>query len=211
MMVEQAPSRRERAAAHARMDILNAAASAFARAGYSATKMSDIATEAGYTAASLYTYFPSKRAIFKAMGELLLVELLETLDRPLPGGLDTEQALEVRLFRLFEWVEGRRDGFKVLFAMRWSGEPDLAPEPGEPDHTEGETAIQARFQAWFSEPAAVGADAYGGRPPEFLASALHGLIMGSFMLWLTGPDSGSLASQAPMVTEFSFHGTRGRS
>jgi hypothetical protein len=61
------PTRRERAAEHTREDILVAAARVFARKGYAAAGVQEIAAEAGFAAASLYSYFKGKRAIWDAL------------------------------------------------------------------------------------------------------------------------------------------------
>jgi TetR/AcrR family fatty acid metabolism transcriptional regulator len=47
-----------------RSRLLSAAAAAFARLGYHATKVSDIVAAAGLSQAAFYLYFPSKEAIF---------------------------------------------------------------------------------------------------------------------------------------------------
>jgi AcrR family transcriptional regulator len=57
------PRRQQRNIARIREDIVEAAARAFSRHGHRRVTMQDIAREAGYTAASLYTYFRSKKEI----------------------------------------------------------------------------------------------------------------------------------------------------
>jgi AcrR family transcriptional regulator len=76
--------RREREIAHARTGILDAAIQAFARAGLHSTTMQEIAHEAGYTAASLYTYFKSKQEIVDAMLNQLTDEHVQLFDAPIP-------------------------------------------------------------------------------------------------------------------------------
>src|SRR5664279_1278251 len=75
--------RREREIAHARTDIVEAAIKAFARVGLHNATMQDIAREAGYTAASLYTYFKSKQEIVDAMVTQLTDEYIKVFDQPL--------------------------------------------------------------------------------------------------------------------------------
>jgi AcrR family transcriptional regulator len=76
--------RREREIAHARTDIVEAAITAFSKVGLHNATMQDIAREAGYTAASLYTYFKSKQEIVDAMVTLLTDEYIHVFDEPLP-------------------------------------------------------------------------------------------------------------------------------
>jgi len=47
--------------------------------------MQDIAREAGYTAASLYTYFRSKQEIVEAVMDQLTTEFLQVFEQPLPA------------------------------------------------------------------------------------------------------------------------------
>ena len=71
--------------AHARLDILEAATRAFSRPGLHGTTMQDIAREAGYTAASLYTYFKSKQEIVDAMSNQLTDEYIQVFEQPVPA------------------------------------------------------------------------------------------------------------------------------
>lgn len=47
-----------------RQNILNAASEVFRETGFEGASMSDICTKAGYSRATLYSYFPSKEALF---------------------------------------------------------------------------------------------------------------------------------------------------
>lgn len=60
-------SQRERNRLDKQSRILNAAIKVFAEVGYSNASMDDIAACAGLTKPTLYKYFPSKDALFKAM------------------------------------------------------------------------------------------------------------------------------------------------
>src|SRR6185312_16839852 len=48
-------------------EILEAALASFAQKGFAATRMDDIATRAGITKGTIYLYFDSKQALFKAL------------------------------------------------------------------------------------------------------------------------------------------------
>jgi len=74
------PSPDERRAA-----ILEVAHRAFLRDGYSATSMSRIAAEVGGSKATLYSYFPSKQALFEAVAERESEFLIEGLFRVTPS------------------------------------------------------------------------------------------------------------------------------
>ena len=60
------PLSRKEAVARRRCTILEAARAVFARMGYSATNVDDIAVQAGIAKGTLYLYFPSKEQIYVA-------------------------------------------------------------------------------------------------------------------------------------------------
>jgi AcrR family transcriptional regulator len=78
----KAPQRREREIARTREDIVEAANRAFVEVGVHDATMQDIAREAGYTAASLYTYFRSKQEIVEAVMDQLTTEFLQVFEQP---------------------------------------------------------------------------------------------------------------------------------
>jgi len=99
--------------AEVRERILGAALAAFARAGYSATTMNDIARAANVAVANVYRYYPSKEELFEAAVPRALVrefdELLERSVRAhahlagLPRPADEAAARELLDF----WVRHR--------------------------------------------------------------------------------------------------------
>ncbi len=71
------PARGPVARAARRAGILRAAASAFARSGYAATSMDEIAAEAGITKLVVYRYFDSKEALYRSVLERVFQRLAE--------------------------------------------------------------------------------------------------------------------------------------
>ena len=65
------PRRREQAAA-TRRDILEAAQRLFERQGFAATKMAEIASEAGVALKTVYAAFETKSGVLRALWHLLL-------------------------------------------------------------------------------------------------------------------------------------------
>lgn len=62
--------------AERRFRITAAALSAFSRFGYRRTAMADIAAAAGLSRPLLYTVFPNKAAVFRALAEVLLADAM---------------------------------------------------------------------------------------------------------------------------------------
>jgi len=201
----KAGQRREREIAHARLDILEAAVRAFARSGLHGTTMQDIAREAGYTAASLYTYFKSKQEIVDAMSNHLTDEYVQVFEQPLPGGLNFRQRFELTLHRQLDLAEKRRNVFTTFFSEESHGEPCSAE--GRTFHNNFERRIEC-LVAWLHRNAKP--DDLGGNDPEVVARLLFGMAFGLFHQWGDNARLQSFVDYAPILTEFFFHGVNSK-
>ena len=77
----EAAKNRKPSADERRAAIVDIAHQAFLRDGFSGTSMSRIAAEVGGSKATLYSYFPSKKALFEAVAERESAFLIEQLFR----------------------------------------------------------------------------------------------------------------------------------
>jgi AcrR family transcriptional regulator len=109
------PVRRLRRAER-RQQILDAATRAFARAGYAATGLDDIAAEAELTRAMLYRHFESKADLYRAVLDRACVRLAEAT-----GADDFGDDAIPALLRA---AAADPDGFKLLFRYA-PREPDF--------------------------------------------------------------------------------------
>ncbi len=108
--------------------LLAAAATAFARAGYAATSMDDVATEAGVTRLIVYRNFDSKEELYRAVLTGVSERLIETFVEGLehrderPGwatqGLLTVAREQPDAFRLV-WVHAAREPQFADYAEQW--------------------------------------------------------------------------------------------
>ena len=100
-----------------RADILAAAKRVFARKGYHATTIADIAKAAKVSYGSIYWYFDSKDALFHELmeteGQALRRHVHEALATPSPGAPDAPFRAAVRA--TFEFFESDRALVKLLF------------------------------------------------------------------------------------------------
>jgi AcrR family transcriptional regulator len=196
----KAVERREREIAHARLDILEAAMRALARSGLHGTTMQDIAREAGYTAASLYTYFKSKQEIVDAMSSQLTDEYVQVFEESLPSGLTFRQRFELVLKRQLELVQKRRNVFAVFV------EGDEAYPCSSEDrvfHSNFERRIET-LSDWLQRNAK--SDDLGGNDPKVVARLLFGMAFGLFHQWGDKSQPPNFLDYAPIITEFFFHG-----
>ena len=108
--------------AQRRQSILAGAARAFARAGFTATSMADVAAAAGVTPLIVYRHFDSKEALYRAVLASVAAQLRDRLaDWPDPEGYGLSAGPLIAVARQDP------DGFRLLWrhAMR---EPQFASE-----------------------------------------------------------------------------------
>jgi TetR/AcrR family fatty acid metabolism transcriptional regulator len=193
------PERRQREIDLRRSDILGAAARVFARKGFAAASMQEIASEAGYGASSLYAYFESKQAIVDGLIESLASASDERFDVVVPAGLTLRQRLELLLHHQFAWIEANRD--VVLFLVS----PGAAVHAS--DAVDVRTVTDERLAEWLEQNA----------EPELLArigaadaaTALGGLSLGFFLQWVREGAEGSPTRYVPVVLDLFLDGFAG--
>jgi AcrR family transcriptional regulator len=110
----------EEAKEQRRDDILAAAKRVFAEKGYHATTIADVARQAGISYGSVYWYFDSKDALFRALMDSEELALRRHIDAAAAGLGTTDAADAVEVFRAsvratFEFFETDRDGVRLLF------------------------------------------------------------------------------------------------
>jgi AcrR family transcriptional regulator len=195
--------RRQREFQRNRDDILLAAARAFARSGFGKATMQDIAGEAGYTAASLYTYFASKQEILDALVELIGEELQRSFAEPMPSGLSLGQRLALLTQRQLEVVERRRELVAVFFT-----------EAALPASSKGRVCRAHPFELrvqllsqWLTANAAPGE--LGAATPEDAARMLVGMVYSFMHGWVVGGSEVLLLDRIPIILELFWHGVLG--
>jgi AcrR family transcriptional regulator len=109
-----------------RQQLLDVAREVFARRGFHATSMDDIAEGAGVTKPVLYQHFPSKRALYVELltdtGDQLL-HALTTATRDIPSG---RERVEQGFLAYFRFVRDRRASFRLLFSASMRTDPEFA-------------------------------------------------------------------------------------
>ena len=103
--------------------ILDVAGHVFARAGYEAAPMDEIAERAGVSKPMLYTYFGSKEGLYLAYIERAGGELLERLVGAAPIGDQSAAGLRSRITEFLAFVEEHADGWRVLYREMASTRP----------------------------------------------------------------------------------------
>jgi AcrR family transcriptional regulator len=112
------------AASDRRLAILDAARSAFADGGFHQTSLDAVAERAGVSKALIYEHFDSKRALYEAMLEMHVDELIERVSAAVTAADRPEERLRAGLEAFFTFVEERRGAWRIMF--RSPGDPDVA-------------------------------------------------------------------------------------
>jgi AcrR family transcriptional regulator len=117
MTIRTSTARRERTREHARRDILESAARVFARRGYAAATLAELAQAAGYAAPSLYRYFGSKEEIFENLLELVAAEVQGVFDAPVDRSVPLAARLAALFAALHRLAEERGETMDLLAAQ----------------------------------------------------------------------------------------------
>jgi AcrR family transcriptional regulator len=195
-----ARARQEKAREGARRDILLAAAQVFARRGYAASTLAELAQAAGFAAPSLYRYFKSKEEIFRSLVELMKADLQATFDAPVAAG-----PLPARLERLltlqFEMATSRREIFALLLT---TPPAELGGVQGVPDYRTGDSLYERHMTGWMERHVA---PAELRCPPTQAARALAAISHAFHHAHIFAPREGfDPAAEARLVVDLALHG-----
>lgn len=173
------PRRKDVEIERTRRHIMTAAVQVFARKGYAQATMQDIATEAEYSAPSLYSYFKGKQDILQALLVQLREESGAMFTADLPRGLNLEQKLTLLLRPLADWTDQNRAAFAFL-----SRREGLSMMP-ETDELEVPRAVLL-FADWFARNTT--ADERSGHDTHIAAWLFWGVTHAFFCRWLTSTE-----------------------
>jgi AcrR family transcriptional regulator len=102
-----APARRDQ--------LLAVAVEVFAREGFHATSMNDVAVKAGVTKPVLYQHFASKRELYLELLSAVGERLLDRIRRATGQATSPHEQVEQGFAAYFRWVAEDRDEFALLF------------------------------------------------------------------------------------------------
>jgi AcrR family transcriptional regulator len=177
-------------------EMLRTAGHVFARRGYHAASMDEIAEGAGVSKPMVYNYFGSKESLYFAYIEMAGRELLRAIGKAAAAARDAPaEQLWAGSLAFFEFVDRHRDGYTVLFS-------ELAAR-GAPFRREVVSirrSIIERSMTVFDEVVtAAGLDAgdVGGTEP--LAQAYVGAGESLANWWLENPDDSTETMAARLL------------
>jgi AcrR family transcriptional regulator len=109
-----------------RQQLLDVALKLFARRGFNATTMDDIAEAAGVTKPLLYQHFASKRALYLELLDSVSHTMLEAIGKAIAAAGGPRQQVEGGFAAYFHLVVSHADAFHLLFGSDVPNDPELS-------------------------------------------------------------------------------------
>jgi AcrR family transcriptional regulator len=109
-----------------RQQLLDVAREVFARRGFHATSMDDIAEAAGVTKPVLYQHFPSKRSLYIELLTDTGDQLLRALTAATRNVESGRERVESGFLAYFRFVADSRASFRLLFSASIRTDPEFA-------------------------------------------------------------------------------------
>ena len=181
--------------------ILDAAVRVFAKKGFHATRVSEVAKAAGVADGTIYLYFKSKDQLLVSLFEDRVERLLAFLEKELPATVGASEKLRRIIELQLGLLEGERDLAEVITViLRQSTK--LMKEYAAP-----------KFTAYLDAIARVVADGQasgelrGDVSPHLAARAIFGALDGITMTWALGKaDRGGLVRASGQLAELVLRG-----
>jgi AcrR family transcriptional regulator len=108
-----------------RQQLVDVALELFARRGYRATTMDDIADAAGVTKPLVYQHFSSKRALYLELVNSIAQELLIAIRGAVVQAEGPRQQVEMGFAAYFRLVISREDEFRLLYGRDHADDKEL--------------------------------------------------------------------------------------
>ena len=108
--------RRERQRLDRRRSILEAAETVFAREGFHAASMEQVAKAAEYAVGSVYLYFKSKEELYAVLFEEKIRAMLASVQRRAGGAKDPVEAMRQAVLGQLEYCEQNRGFFRIFLS-----------------------------------------------------------------------------------------------
>lgn len=164
--------------------LLDAAAVVFARRGFHAATVDEIADTASYTKGAVYANFAGKQALFLALLDRHLDDQLAQLDRIAESGPDTDLHVKLRDASAAQMDTGEPFGLLTLEVWLYAARDAAA-----------KATLATRYQRMRERLAGMIAErdaargATGSRSPDEVAALVLGLDAGLFLQHLLDPEA----------------------
>ena len=106
-----------------RAQLLEAAQDVFAKNGYHAAAMDEIAERAGVSKPVLYQHFPGKLELYMALLEMHVDELIMRVTDAMESTTDNKVRVRNAVSAYFDFVDGESQAYRLVFESDLRGEP----------------------------------------------------------------------------------------
>lgn len=192
--------------ARVHQEILEAAARAFSRNGYSATSVDEISREAEVATSTLYRYFSGKEAIYNGLVEQMARQVTGVFDEPMMPSLSYEQRVELLVRRQLMLIENQRDFYLMLVKDGVLTQWRLASD----DTISGVAFREIRERLTDVLREGIEAGALRAIKPELAATLIYGAVTMIFFEWAKDGGVDSLQDHTPALLAVVFHGLHQR-
>lgn len=162
--------------------VLEAALATFAADGYQAS-MGEIARAAGITRTVLYYYFDSKKALFEAVFELQMAELLQAVGPAAMGEGTLAERMRHIIRNLLEFARNKPEAWNLLFRQTDEAESDVFEV-----RLQTRVALRSAATAILAEDIEKAGIAPEGQSPEILFEMALGAFTSVIAWWQSNPD-----------------------
>jgi len=188
-----------------RTAILGAARGVFAAAGFEAASVDDIARAAGVAKGTVYLYYPSKDAIYRAAVREGLEALAEELRRRVEAAPTLREKVRAFVETKVAWFDRERDFFKIyLVAFGDLATPRSCPEEVKSLYRRQLDILEGAFRA------AAGRERIRRGRPADAALAVFDLTRGVVTRRLLAPTRPRMDNDVELVLELIWKGLGGR-
>lgn len=188
-----------------RSTLLDAALVVFSRQGYTATRLEDIAQEAGVTRGAVYHHFGGKAELYNALVQERFGRANQVWEEALNQGGTPLQQLRRVLVRSLQYLEEDPDyrALQELVAFKTAIVPEL--EEGLRRKQEGTRAF-IDYLAHLIEQGIDFGEIRPGVNPRDAALAVIGLLNGVSLVWLLDQQLFSLRARAASIVDTFLRG-----
>ncbi|MCC6617053.1 MAG: TetR family transcriptional regulator [Anaerolineae bacterium] len=190
-----------------RQAVVMAALKVFSRQGYAATRLEDIADEAGVTRGAIYWHFKNKADLYVELQYRAAERVEQVIAEAIEEGGRTIDFLRRMLIRIWSYLEEDEEfrAVQELSLLKSELTPDLQESMGQ--KLEAVRNQSAKLVVSFRRAMAEG-DIDPRLDAEALARGYYAYLNGMVLMWVLDPSSFSIKQSAPAMADLFLRGLR---
>ena len=188
-----------------KQNLLSAALIVFSKKGYSATRLEDIALEAGVTRGAIYHHFGGKVELFKELVTERSIGVNQLAEEIIKEGGSPAETLRRLLVRMFEYAEEDEDYRAMLKIATDKVEFTEELEDFSRQNIRGRRAL-IRFLSNLIRQGIEAGDFRADLSAKDSAIAVAGFLNGVGLLWIQDPDSFSIRRRSEAMVNVMMGG-----